>query len=106
MYQQIYTDPTAIQEILDNLNNINDLPPIHALVDGRGLACPMPLLKTKLALKALTDGTVYTLATDQNSAQDLSQFCTKNNHSLAHWQSDDTNITTFHFLITKIAENC
>ncbi len=50
--------------------------PIVALVDGRGLACPMPLLKTKVALRAMQENEcVYVLATDPNSQTDLSAFC-------------------------------
>ncbi|WP_350617191.1 sulfurtransferase TusA family protein, partial [Pseudomonas sp. HY7a-MNA-CIBAN-0227] len=38
---------------------------IKNLVDGRGLACPMPLLKTKVALREVAAGeSLYVVATD------------------------------------------
>ena len=40
---------------------------IVRFVDGRGLACPMPLLKTKVALRDVTSGeSLYVVATDAN----------------------------------------
>ena len=37
----------------EKLNAITPELNITALVDGRGLACPMPLLKTKVALRTM-----------------------------------------------------
>ena len=49
---------------------------IAALVDGRGLACPMPLLKTKVALRNMAIGdSLYVIATDANSQADINAFC-------------------------------
>src|SRR5699024_5152628 len=49
---------------------------LSALVDGRGMACPMPLLKTKVALRSVQPSeSVYILATDPNSQTDLAAFC-------------------------------
>ncbi len=49
---------------------------IKDMVDGRGLACPMPLLKTKVALRNLSVGeSLYIVATDPNSQADITAFC-------------------------------
>lgn len=45
-------------------------------VDARGLDCPMPLLKAKLALNRSAPGeTVRILATDPGSQRDFRVFC-------------------------------
>jgi tRNA 2-thiouridine synthesizing protein A len=42
------------------------------LVDARGLACPMPIVKTAQAIKAVPSGTlVEVLATDPGSTKDF-----------------------------------
>lgn len=49
---------------------------IKGIVDGRGLACPMPLLKTKVALRNVAIGdSLYVVATDPNSQADITAFC-------------------------------
>lgn len=49
---------------------------IKNMVDGRGLACPMPLLKTKVALRNMLAGeSLYVVATDPNSQADIMAFC-------------------------------
>ncbi|MDO5768560.1 MAG: sulfurtransferase TusA family protein [Psychrobacter sp.] len=49
---------------------------LTAVVDGRGLACPLPLLKTKVALRSVNNGeSLYVLATDANSTADIVAFC-------------------------------
>lgn len=69
-------------------------------VDGKGLACPMPLLKLKMALKNTEVGkSVYVTATDPNSLHDIGAFCRHTGHGLVAHQAD----TIFHLLITK---NC
>lgn len=91
---QLSTSPT----------NLNTNCQILAFVDARNLPCPMPLLKTKLALRQLgtNTGAVYTVSTDPNSANDLTAFCQKNGLDIEHWQSDNDGGAVFHFLISKI----
>lgn len=106
--------------------------PIVAVVDGRGLACPMPLLKTKVALREVNIGeALYVIATDPNSRADIAAFCQQqaNRHqttasssalrlllqhqSQANADSDDSENdslsavtdTFFHFIITKMDSN-
>lgn len=62
--------------------------PIFAVIDARGLACPLPLIKFKLALKAQQAqqkqqlGALYLLTDNANSVNDLTAFCQARNLSL------------------------
>lgn len=52
-------------------------------LDARGLACPLPLLKAKLALSQLADGMVIkVMATDSASQRDLRFFAERSGHTL------------------------
>jgi len=52
-------------------------------LDARGLACPMPLLKTKLALNAMQSGQVLKVsATDTGSERDFQRFAELSGHAL------------------------
>lgn len=47
-----------------------------ATLDAKGLACPMPIVKTKKALKGLAAGDTLTVeSTDPGSAKDMEAFC-------------------------------
>ena len=111
--------PTLDEHQLAKTESVQtDIPlTINAFVDGRSLACPMPLLKTKVALRPLTTGdSVYVLATDPNSCADIAAFCAQN-PSLTLELSISTNTaatgsnttsasdTIFHFIITKTDSN-
>ena len=99
---------------------------IKQLVDGRGLACPMPLLKTKVALRNIAlDESLYIMATDPNSQADIIAFCQQTwrikgacalqliiNESTAISHSSPIASesiakfdTIFHFIITKTDSN-
>jgi tRNA 2-thiouridine synthesizing protein A len=44
-------------------------------LDARGLTCPMPIVKTALAMKSLASGeTLEVLATDPGSAKDFAAW--------------------------------
>ncbi|MCQ4974611.1 sulfurtransferase TusA family protein, partial [Bifidobacterium pseudocatenulatum] len=59
----------------DNGTSETQLIHIKRFVDRRGLACPMPLLKTKVALRDVTAGeSLYVVATDANSQADITAF--------------------------------
>lgn len=54
-----------------------------AIVDASSLVCPMPLLKTKLALNGLAIGQhLLVVATDPGSARDIPAFLKYTNHTL------------------------
>jgi tRNA 2-thiouridine synthesizing protein A len=47
-----------------------------ATLDAKGLNCPMPIVKTKKAMKDLVGGDVLTVeATDPGSVKDMEAFC-------------------------------
>ena len=65
-------------------NHMNKVMPQHDVeVDAQGLACPMPLLKAKLALNGMPVGAVLkVLATDAGSQRDFRSFARLAGHSL------------------------
>lgn len=81
---------------------------VEHYINGKQLACPMPLLKLKMALKNTAIGNaVYLTATDPNSKRDIAAFCQHAGFTLfqytATMHSDDKIDTIFHSIITK---NC
>ena len=57
----------------------------HTL-DARGLNCPLPVLKTKKALKEVPIGDCLTLlATDPASSIDVRHFCNVSGQELVEW---------------------
>ncbi|WP_114088183.1 sulfurtransferase TusA family protein [Thalassospira profundimaris] len=50
--------------------------PFALVLDARGLMCPMPVLKTKKALRDVPQGGVIkVMATDPGSVADMKAFC-------------------------------
>ncbi|UNU73693.1 sulfurtransferase TusA family protein [Moraxella nasovis] len=76
---------------------------ITAFFDARGLSCPMPLLKAKLSLRNIAlGGSLYLIASDKNSQNDLVRYCQKNKLAVQTWETNDTQGNSiFHFIITK-----
>ncbi|HEY7774649.1 MAG TPA: sulfurtransferase TusA family protein [Marinagarivorans sp.] len=63
---------------------------VYAEVDARGLSCPMPLLKAKLALNSCQCGQVVrVLATDAGSVRDFHAFANLSAHSLVHFEEHE-----------------
>ncbi|WP_296244058.1 MULTISPECIES: sulfurtransferase TusA family protein [unclassified Psychrobacter] len=110
----------------DNVNWKKPIIIIKNMVDGRGLACPMPLLKTKVALRDVTVGeSLYVVATDPNSQADISAFCQQSqqteainplllvvNQTTASGSESGSSThskkvvdTIYHFIITKTDSN-
>ena len=55
-----------------------------ALIDARGLSCPMPLVKARQALMVLpAGGSVCVLATDPAAPRDFDEFAEATGHELA-----------------------
>lgn len=53
------------------------------LLDAQGLACPLPLLKTKMALSPMQSGQILkVLATDAGSVRDIAAFARLAGHTL------------------------
>lgn len=110
-------------EMTETMDSAQSAISIKNLVDGRGLACPMPLLKTKVALREVANGeSLYVIATDPNSRADINAFChqtkqadaasqliltinEKTNQQLDNGESAQPSDTIFHFIITKTDSN-
>lgn len=113
----LLAEDTAANSSLDAKHLTLD---IKRFVDGRGLACPMPLLKTKVALRDVAIGeSLYVVATDANSQADIAAFCRQNQqanplllvvNSVTKQQpvassSSQHFDTIYHFIITKTDSN-
>ena len=62
---------------------------ITQTVDARGLSCPMPIVKTAQAVKALPPGGVIELlATDAGSIKDVAAWCRSTGNELIEQSSD------------------
>lgn len=66
-------------------------------LDARGLNCPLPLLKTRQALRALRAGALLEVtATDAGSARDIPEYLRQSSHELVRHEQDEQE---FRFLI-------
>ncbi len=71
------------------------------LLDVKGLNCPMPLLKAKLALNGMAAGeTLRVVATDPGSVRDFQVFSQQSGHELLC--SSETE-GTFEYVLRKAA---
>jgi tRNA 2-thiouridine synthesizing protein A len=71
------------------------------LLDARGLACPLPILKAKKAIADVPGGGVLeVLATDPGAVPDFKAFCEAGRHTLVE-QTEDAGV--FRFLIRRAA---
>ena len=69
----------------------------HTVLDARGLTCPMPLLRTKKALKAVPTGEVLEIwGTDPGSKNDIPHFGAKNGNSFLGWVDDSEGFTRYY----------
>ena len=71
----------------------------ETVLDVRGLMCPLPVLKTKVALNRLPSGSrlrVYT--TDSHSVIDFEAYCARSGHKLIERHTKDE---TYVFVIRK-----
>jgi len=74
---------------------------IAAMVDARGLSCPMPIVKTALAVKTVPSGAlIEVLATDPGSTKDFTAWCRSTGHDLVEHSADPTT-GTFRYLIRR-----
>ncbi len=74
---------------------------MSATLDARGLNCPLPILKTKKAIKEVPVGeTLKVLSTDPGSVKDMEAFCRTTGNDLMETGQDGD---TFTFLIRRKA---
>jgi tRNA 2-thiouridine synthesizing protein A len=58
-------------------------------LDTKGLNCPLPILKAKKAMSALTAGqTLEVLATDPGSVKDFQAFSRSTGNPLLDWKEE------------------
>lgn len=58
-------------------------------IDARGLNCPLPILKAKKALTAMTSGQLLrVLATDRNSLRDFQAFAKQTGNALLEQKTE------------------
>ena len=63
---------------------------VDEVLDVKGLNCPLPILRTKLALSKMSSGTVlHVMATDPHSVIDFKAFCERTEHELLHLEQGD-----------------
>ena len=75
-----------------------DITPTQEL-DARGLNCPLPVLKTKKAIKGLKSGDVLkVVATDPGSVADMAAFSRRTKHEILE-QSEGGGEFTFFFKV-------
>ena len=76
-----------------------DISTINAdkVVDTSGLSCPMPLLKTKKAMKELSSGQVLqVIGTDPGSKNDIPEFGNKDGNEFLGMQDTDDGKTNYY----------
>ncbi len=75
--------------------------PSETLLDVRGLACPLPVLRAKKTLKTLDIGALLRIeATDPNSVKDMAAFCKQTGNELVDSSAADG---VYIFLIKRTA---
>lgn len=74
---------------------------MSATLDARGLNCPLPILKTKKAIKEVPVGeTLTVISTDPGSVKDMDAFCRTTGNDLMESNQDGG---TYTFLIRRKA---
>lgn len=65
------------------------------VLDAKGLNCPLPILKTKKAIKGMNAGQILqVMATDPGSIADMTAFCNQTGNELMS-QSNEGDVYTF-----------
>ncbi|WP_174733476.1 sulfurtransferase TusA family protein [Mesobacillus harenae] len=65
------------------------------VLDAKGLACPMPIVKTKKAINELESGQILEiLATDKGAKNDLTAWAKSGGHELMD-SSEENGVYTF-----------
>lgn len=68
-------------------------------VDASGLACPLPILRTRKALATMASGqTLHVIATDPGSVPDFAVYARETGHGLLESREVDGR---FHFVLRK-----
>jgi len=74
---------------------------VDRVLDVKGLSCPLPILKTKVALTKMQPGEIlHVLATDPLAPIDFKAFCLRTEHALLHSIEQEEN-ERFEFFIRR-----
>lgn len=80
-------------------NGLKTAQDVSRTLDARGLSCPLPLLKTKLALNTMqTNEILHLLATDAGSQRDMQRFSELSGNDLI---ASDIIDDEFHYWLRK-----
>ena len=67
----------------------------ETLLDMKGAACPIPVLRANRALRSMAPGErLRVLATDRASIADFQAFCRETGHALLAW-SEESGVFSF-----------
>ncbi|TYR81603.1 sulfurtransferase TusA family protein [Priestia megaterium] len=68
---------------------------VSKVLDAKGLACPMPIVKTKKAMTELETGQVLEVhTTDKGAKSDLAAWAKSSGHELVKHE-EDSDVLTF-----------
>ena len=68
-------------------------------LDAKGLSCPLPILRTKVAIAEMSPGEVlHVVATDPHSVVDFKAFCARSGHELLRLERGED---TFEFFLRR-----
>ncbi|GAA0330378.1 sulfurtransferase TusA family protein [Bacillus carboniphilus] len=69
---------------------------IAKVLDAKGLACPMPIVKTKKAMNDIASGEVLeVVATDKGAKNDLTAWAASTGHELVE-SKEENGVFTFY----------
>lgn len=68
---------------------------VHKVLDAKGIACPMPIVKTKKAMNELESGQILEIhTTDKGSKSDLTAWTKSGGHELLD-SKEENGVFTF-----------
>lgn len=69
---------------------------VHRIVDARGMLCPMPTVKTSLALEEMSSGQILKLiADDPATRRDLPVWCDEFGHTVLALEEDGNSFEVY-----------
>lgn len=65
----------------------------HKIVDAKGLACPLPIVKTKKMMDTLNSGEILQVdVTDKGALNDFKAWCVSGNHIILEMKEQENSI--------------
>lgn len=81
------------------MNRVTQQIPSDEKLDATDVSCPLPLLKTKMALKSMSRGKIlWVIAKDAGSWRDIPKYLGMSEHELVHQEEVDGE---YHYWIRK-----